>query len=376
MWRKKFTLTRAELYKKVWATPLRKLAPEYGLSDVGLGKLCRRHNIPLPSAGYWTRIQFGQKPECASLPPATDLGADVIEILPSEPHQNQQSETKEKIEYPKIEVAVDREIVHPIALRFQRLLSRSRTDERGVLLAKEEIVPLKIASESLPRVLRICDVLFSALEQKEHTISWPKPYNTALEIIINDEKIRLSVSEALKRKEKPLSQSSSHLWKEWEYTPTGDLKLTLNAPEFSWISKTWKDGKRQRLETFMGEIVVECERTAQAIKQDRQKRIEDERRRIEEHRRQAQEAARQAEYDRKAKVVQKFAQDRRESKLIKRFARELQTASDVAEVAPELKQDLQKMIDWSLEHADYVDPLTDLSWMIGQFKKQSWYGGF
>ena len=55
-------LTRAELYEKVWTIPMRKLAKEFGISDVGLAKLCRRHEIPLPGRGYWARIQFGQTP--------------------------------------------------------------------------------------------------------------------------------------------------------------------------------------------------------------------------------------------------------------------------------------------------------------------------
>ena len=365
--RKKITLTRTELYEKVWTTPLRKLAPEYGLSDVGFGKLCRRHNIPLPGAGYWTRIQFGQKPERASLPPATDLGVDVIEIVPSEPRQNQQSETKEKIEYPKIEVAADRDISHPAALRFQRLLSRSRTDERGVLLAKEGMVPLKITSESLPRVLRVCDVLFSALEEKKHTISWPKPYNTAMEIIINDEKIRLSVSEALKRKEKPSSQSSSHWWKEYEYTPTGDLKLTLNSPEFSWISKTWKDGKRQRLETFMGEIVVGCERTAQAIKQDRQNGIEAERRRIMEQKLERQAAIHRFEYERKTAVVKNLSQAWQESNLLRDFATALQAKAVAANIPDDMRLELETIIDWIVRHAVHLNPLSHLNSTVRRF---------
>ena len=41
-------LTRAELYEKVWATPMRTLAKEFGMSDVGLAKVCRRHDIPVP----------------------------------------------------------------------------------------------------------------------------------------------------------------------------------------------------------------------------------------------------------------------------------------------------------------------------------------
>ena len=46
-------LTREELYERVWTTPMRKLAVEFGLSDVGLAKVCRRHKIPWPARGYW-----------------------------------------------------------------------------------------------------------------------------------------------------------------------------------------------------------------------------------------------------------------------------------------------------------------------------------
>jgi hypothetical protein len=39
---------REELYKKVWQFPLRKLAAEYNISDVGLAKICKKLKIPLP----------------------------------------------------------------------------------------------------------------------------------------------------------------------------------------------------------------------------------------------------------------------------------------------------------------------------------------
>jgi hypothetical protein len=38
----KITISREELYDKVWTTPIQKLSKEFGLSDVGLGKVCRR----------------------------------------------------------------------------------------------------------------------------------------------------------------------------------------------------------------------------------------------------------------------------------------------------------------------------------------------
>ena len=53
------SLTRTELYEKVWTTPMRKLATEFGISNACVSKLCRRHAIPLPGLGYWTRVQLG-----------------------------------------------------------------------------------------------------------------------------------------------------------------------------------------------------------------------------------------------------------------------------------------------------------------------------
>src|ERR1700756_4346222 len=55
---RKISLTQQELYEKVWSTPMQKLAKEFGLSDVGLTKLCCWNEIPLPGRGYWARIDL------------------------------------------------------------------------------------------------------------------------------------------------------------------------------------------------------------------------------------------------------------------------------------------------------------------------------
>ena len=43
---RQIVLSREELYERVWSTPMRRLAGEFGLSDVSLAKICRRHEIP------------------------------------------------------------------------------------------------------------------------------------------------------------------------------------------------------------------------------------------------------------------------------------------------------------------------------------------
>src|SRR5687767_9681690 len=63
------SIERDKLYEQVWTTPIHTLCKQYGLSDRGLGKLCTRHNIPVPPRGYWARVEHGQEPPRPSLPP-------------------------------------------------------------------------------------------------------------------------------------------------------------------------------------------------------------------------------------------------------------------------------------------------------------------
>src|ERR1039457_4988169 len=44
---------RDDLYKKVWAQPMRTLAKEFGVSDVALAKTCKKLFVPVPGRGYW-----------------------------------------------------------------------------------------------------------------------------------------------------------------------------------------------------------------------------------------------------------------------------------------------------------------------------------
>jgi integrase len=61
---------RETLYDLVWTAPLMEIARRLGVSDVALGKLCRRVAIPLPGRGYWARIESGQQIGATQLPPA------------------------------------------------------------------------------------------------------------------------------------------------------------------------------------------------------------------------------------------------------------------------------------------------------------------
>jgi hypothetical protein len=70
---------RLELYKEVWDQPLVKLSRRYGISDVRLGKVCRKLKIPHPGRGYWAKRSVGQTVEQVPLPEFKD--APVVKRL-------------------------------------------------------------------------------------------------------------------------------------------------------------------------------------------------------------------------------------------------------------------------------------------------------
>ena len=61
-------LDRAALFELVWSKPVMELAAEWGLSDRGLGKACRRLKIPVPPRGHWARVKVGQRRRRPKLP--------------------------------------------------------------------------------------------------------------------------------------------------------------------------------------------------------------------------------------------------------------------------------------------------------------------
>ena len=73
-------LDRAALFELVWSKPVMKLATEWGLSDRGLGKACRRLKIPVPPRGHWARVQVGQRRRRPRLPALKPGEAEEIVI--------------------------------------------------------------------------------------------------------------------------------------------------------------------------------------------------------------------------------------------------------------------------------------------------------
>jgi hypothetical protein len=369
-------LTRAELYEKAWSTPMQKLAKEFGLSDVGLSKLCRRHEIPVPGRGYWARIQFGQTPGRITLHALKVTRLDTIRIFPSDPKKMQPLVSEAGEVFPQIQVAADGPITHPIARRIEKSMAKSRADDRGHLFTRQgRVVPIKLTARAFPRTLCILDALFTALGDVKLILEWPSPYNTQLKIVADAEKLQFTLTEAIERKEgKPtseeLEQRKSNMWwrpRQWDYTPTGRLKFNLESCEYPGINHSWADGKQRKLDTRLGEVLVACKSMAAAIKREREDRARHQRDLERQRERELEAREREREYLRKSEVVKKAAESLELSQDIRRLVVCLGSTNKIHELSHDCFGHFKQMLEWCTEYANLLDPTNRLADIVEEF---------
>lgn len=132
---------RDELYRKVWERPVSVVAKEYGISDVGLAKMCRRLNVPVPRRGYWAKKQHGEAVEPVPLPPAPADVTPEVTITATrrsapDPEQLEKAAEITDAEYLDVnQVQVSETLSDPLpsVARSLKLLSRAKPGANGLL---------------------------------------------------------------------------------------------------------------------------------------------------------------------------------------------------------------------------------------------------
>jgi len=325
-------LRREELYEKVWSIPMQKLAREFGLSDVGLAKLCRRYQIPVPGRGYWRRLETGQRLARSPLPEIKETGSqmEIIKIFSRE--HERRDENTDLAAFPdapsqetlNILISEDRPISHTLARRAKRLLSMERKDERSILIPEYgSTSPLSVSAKALPRALRILDALLFALEQCNISVQWPDGKEELLGVVVLDQKMNFSITEAVRQK--PLTSESKSRkddpWRQrtWEYEATGQLRLSVDGLCAVNSRRTWQDGKKQRVENCLGHFIASLPVLASNVKKVSEERERQHREWQERFKREEEERMRRADYQRRVEFLKKMATAWEEWNLIRAF---------------------------------------------------------
>jgi hypothetical protein len=361
---------REELYRKVWERPLLKVAEEYGVSAVALGKTCRKLSVPVPGRGHWAKLAYGK--EGVKKPPLPKLDkvpviyrSPVVQRKPAIPDPNDSEYTainqllsSGALNPPPVDGSVrpDPLIRHTVSL----LRSRSRKDEHGILMPREANgLDVKVSEGTLERALLVMAQVLAVLERQGARVEISEQGRTTA--LINGEHVSFGIEEPIRKvvEQKPRVPNPTDRWDYDEivkHEPGGKLALVIHSETWGQHEQRarWNDAKVQRIENYVADFVAGLMRTAVA-----QRRQEEERkkREAEEKKRQQERVQLQKDIQEEEKKLEQFNQwvdlwERAER--LRRFvsAYTEKTRSWSAEKQPHY----QAWIEWATRQADRVDP--------------------
>jgi len=368
---KTITIHRDDLYHQVWQTPVSRLAPKYGISDVGLKKICRKLNVPTPPLGYWAKVQHNIRVEKTPLPklkhgePQTHTINIIHHAIEDEiEFSTEAQEIISKIV--PIKVPVRLSSPHPLVIKTRAALMKAKSDKYGCLYNwHKKHLDIRVSTGFLNRALRIMNCLIRALEKHGFEVSIGNENESAgTYVIILEEKIKFYIQEKSRRTDHIPTEKEKEDLKRWhyasfdkyDYNPSGKLTLKIDAWSASGIRKRWSDGKIQRVENLLTELVVNIVKVADIKRTDRIEREERMRRWEEERKRQAElERLHQIEEER-LQELENQANRWLKSKQLREYIYAVVDAA--SERGFSINDDpLKSWLNWANNHAENMDPL-------------------
>jgi hypothetical protein len=315
-------LTRSDLHARVWETPISRLAPELGLSDNGLRKVCIRHDIPIPPRGHWARLAAGHKiappkllrPEddaVVQLPTPRDLARTAEHERRASLTRRTMREAKASIDVASADLRPTLDGCHPLVRKTERFFAEAaaKIEQRIVeaqrrpfgeprlnliqvhrlingRLAPDQSGCLRIVAtlRSIDWILRFHDALIRALATHGCSVQ-TRDWNTShiAEIHGSGERVGLSFAEEFETRS---IKDPKQTWNDKEYIAKDAYKLKLErvfgAP------KMWA-GSQKRLSELLPEIARDI--AALLAAQGKVRKV-----------REAEEAVQKAEAERRAEA--------------------------------------------------------------------------
>jgi hypothetical protein len=366
-------MTREQLYLKVWSTPMRTLAKEYGLSDVGLAKICKRYDIPRPSLGYWAKLQHGKKVHQPPLPKVEIAGLQTIHMhryFRSEVRHDQEVaalEAKEGLAEQQIVVPETLSGPHQLVERTLKSLNCAAADGKGYVKPRaKDCLDVGVSKGAIDRAMRVIDALIKALERRGYSVSVCDGRDgTSTFVTVMGEKIAISLYSRQARKTHELTakekKDATHGWTwgipKYDYFASDQLELRIVGGLGGGYWRSFGDSSKRQVESRLNKFIPNLLRAAEVTKailseNERQAVI----RREEERRR--QEAAKAREQEEKyLKWLLAEADAWVSSQNIRAYLRAMRQTAVERHGAIHPESRLAHWLAWAEEQADRQDPL-------------------
>lgn len=347
-----------------------KVAEEYGVSSVALGKTCRKLSVPVPGRGHWAKLAHGHPgTEKLQLPKLEKV--PMIYRCPPEQKPRGNGDQSDQ-EFAAIARLLDSgelrpstrdptSSLHPLVrTTASRLRALCRKSKSGIL---EPHGPggldVKVSEATFDRALQVMEMVIGVLERLGHTVTVSGENHTLASI--EGEHVRFSIEEPVQRivTSKARVPNPTDRW-DYDETVTHEPggKLVLSILAYTWGKfkqrKRWSDGKIQKVESLVGDFVAGLLRTAVSLRRQKEQREREEvaRRRQEEERASLWELV-QAE-EKKLEQLNGWADDWERAGRMRRF---IEAYAEQSRSWPPAEQAKRKVwIKWASQQADRIDP--------------------
>jgi hypothetical protein len=275
-------ISREDLYRRVWETPLTKLAKEFDVSDVGLAKACRKHNIPTPPVGHWVKVAHG-KPVTKPALPKSDPSEVILNPTYHRLDPLQVKDAGPAIPTPAVTVHRDIAELAGTSASTHSVLSNAKPDKYGfVRSGSSQAFACVVSTSAINRAGLVLDAIERSLPEAGIKLIRDRDAK-CIAVEAEGERMTFSLVEGYTRTEH-FTVDPKYRWenKDYSYAFNGSLKLSLAAEFYG--RRTWSDGVRARLEDKIGAFVVGIVEAARRTRAQREAR--------EEQRRQWEEQAR------------------------------------------------------------------------------------
>lgn len=375
-------IDRQTLYEEVWSEPVTTVAARYGLSDVGLAKICRSLAIPLPSRGYWAKIKAGKIMAKAPLPKIPQTSQKVTGLVKLSPEKIA-SYTAAKKTHAKVRQEVIARTTEELSPSTPHILVQAASkrlkrrdgwpSDTATRSAPKEILNICVSLGTLDRALDISDRLLKILEGYgfEFEIDNSRQ-ETLLRKVETDTRLPFKLTEHIQRSNHiPTPNEERARKKYWEhsrfdrtlnfpiipkydYTPTGILTVEVGR----WPQKTWKDTPRKNLEQRIDEVIAGILSVAHdTYEREQEQARREEARRLAISRYEFLKKRRLDEAER-FKALDTSANNWERAAKLRAFADAVEAN---AKISSALTADQVEWLAWARAKADWLDPLIQVS---------------
>lgn len=379
---------REKLYEEVWADPVVAVAKRYGISDVGLRKICKRLGVPLPPAGHWAKVYAGQKvtrPKLPSHKGETSYSSnrhvdDSPQTPPApEPEAVTQQKAYEALPEHRIVVRDNLDAAHRFVKATEKGFRKPQFWSNDVIAWPRGKCVLNIAAsaEHQTRALLLIDALLTAMQARGFKV-YAKPLDghpdsdfKHVYLDVLGERLGLRLTEKTRREDRPLTddekakQRRDKLFRSanpWIYFPTGLLSIVILDEHRRDRTKISDRKNGIRIDERLNEIVVLI--VSEAARQKRQRQV------ALENKIKAEQEMRERWERRRIREEQLRLLDKLEQQATgwERAERLRAYANSMEKMAIEHGHDLKtetaisERLEWIRHKADWLDPMIASSW--------------